>query len=790
MNKVILTTLLALLVSSINSAVINVPADQPTIQAGVDAANVGDTIFVAAGTYAEYVVIDKTISLIGEAENSTIIDGDNLYDVILITADRVLVRNFTIKRAGGYSGWDDIDAGIEIRGADSCVIEYCRLKDNPVTGIAVSACSYNMITKCRFDDNANGIRLFESYHEPYKDNLKNTIVHNLFFDNSDIAINFAHRTGNYHRSNLVRGNLIELNGACAYLICSDENEVSYNHFQGNSGDIIMDMCMHGGDGNEFHHNSFVGNGTGPSQAWDGGGGIDYWYSQVDSEGNYWSDYTGSDTNSDGIGDIPYDIGGYDSSQDLYPLMQPDDSDGDGVLDNADNCPDIYNPSQNDSDNDFIGNACDDCTDYDGDSFGDPGHPENTCALDNCPDIFNPAQEDFDGDGVGDSCDFLYSTHDDIWTDCTGLIVGNNGNYGDMGNDDNGGKNLDYSLYGGECDPNAVAYLFDGTPLVCYINGSDTIADYALFGKNFFHLVGNGNPTVPTQTTEHYDIYRTGTFTTFDFTIGLEQIWWAPKHPDTCEFVIQAYKVYSFDGSQHTGISIGQGIDWDIPSDGGAGKNVGGFDQDHKLIYLRGVETDGQGCQSNDARFGGQALLGFYVNDTCTLNAGAQPHGAYTASNPDYLWPNLGFVPSELYEMMHDTGYSALPDTTDQHTVMTFFADQTIGLNDTICIYTVLTTVMNGTVDSLLNNVEKAWQWFNNHVRYPCACCDLRGNVDRDNGINVADLTYLVNFLFFGGPAPPCPEEGNVDGSSATNVADLTYLVDYIFFSGPAPPPCP
>jgi len=69
------------------------------------------------------------------------------------------------------------------------------------------------------------------------------------------------------------------------------------------------------------------------------------------------------------------------------------------------------------------------------------------------------------------------------------------------------------------------------------------------------------------------------------------------------------------------------------------------------------------------------------------------------------------------------------------------------------------------------------------------CCIARGNTDGDGGINVADLTYLVDYIFFGGDTPPCPEEGNVDASGGINVADLTYLVDYIFFSGDPPPPC-
>ena len=77
------------------------------------------------------------------------------------------------------------------------------------------------------------------------------------------------------------------------------------------------------------------------------------------------------------------------------------------------------------------------------------------------------------------------------------------------------------------------------------------------------------------------------------------------------------------------------------------------------------------------------------------------------------------------------------------------------------------------------------------------CCLDRGNVDHIIGaggpIDVSDLTYLVAYLFTGGPPPPCEEEGNVDGITGAggpiDVSDLTYLVAYLFTGGPTPPPC-
>ncbi len=44
-----------------------------------------------------------------------------------------------------------------------------------------------------------------------------------------------------------------------------------------------------------------------------------------------------------------------------------------------------------------------CIDSDADGFGNPGHPLNQCVTDNCPSIFNPSQTDSNNDGIGDAC---------------------------------------------------------------------------------------------------------------------------------------------------------------------------------------------------------------------------------------------------------------------------------------------------------------------------------------------------------------------------------------------------
>jgi len=72
------------------------------------------------------------------------------------------------------------------------------------------------------------------------------------------------------------------------------------------------------------------------------------------------------------------------------------------------------------------------------------------------------------------------------------------------------------------------------------------------------------------------------------------------------------------------------------------------------------------------------------------------------------------------------------------------------------------------------------------------CIDMRGNVDGDvdDQIDVADVIYLVDYMFEDGSAPPCFDESDVDGDGDVNVADLICLIDYVFQNGPTPALCP
>ena len=101
--------------------------------------------------------------------------------------------------------------------------------------------------------------------------------------------------------------------------------------------------------------------------------------------------------------------GDDSGQDT-------DTDGDGVIDTEDNCPQTPNSDQLNSDGDSYGDVCDNCvnisnsdqSDSDGDVIGN--------ACDNCPQTANATQDDGDGDGVGDVCDECPGFDDNVDSD--------------------------------------------------------------------------------------------------------------------------------------------------------------------------------------------------------------------------------------------------------------------------------------------------------------------------------------------------------------------------------------
>jgi len=63
---------------------------------------------------------------------------------------------------------------------------------------------------------------------------------------------------------------------------------------------------------------------------------------------------------------------------------------------------------------------------------------------------------------------------------------------------------------------------------------------------------------------------------------------------------------------------------------------------------------------------------------------------------------------------------------------------------------------------------------------------LAGDPNGDGNVNILDCTFLINYLYKGGPAPDPLESGDVNGDVSTNILDVTYEINYLYKDGPAP----
>jgi len=229
-----------------------VPDNYTTIQEAINNANEGETIFVRANkTYYEHVVINKTVSLVGENPFATIIDGSGTGIVVRSNSPNVEIRGFTI-RNGGIS---------------------------PDSGVIIGSCIGNTVRDNIIRNNAYGITLIGSNGC--------SIIDNMIMNNSVAGIQFKDSSNND-----------------IY-----ENTIAYNSM---SVWITSPSSLL----NTFYCNNFIDNVNPPQNfglntAWDNG-----------TEGNYWSDYTGIDTDGDGVGNTPYVAGLVTDSRPLIIPTRP------------------------------------------------------------------------------------------------------------------------------------------------------------------------------------------------------------------------------------------------------------------------------------------------------------------------------------------------------------------------------------------------------------------------------------------------------------------------------------
>jgi len=311
------------------------PADFHTIQEAVNNATSGDIIYVYNGAYYENIVVDKSVSLVGEDRESTIVDGNRTGTVISITAHNVNIRGFTIKGSGALQS----NSGIFTRAFSGNEICHSTITNNN-NGIHFEASSGNEISDNIISSNKNhGIHFEASSGNEISDNIiSSNNNHGIHFEASsgnEISDNIISSNNNHGiflgmSGDMVSGNTITNNNDGIYLYWSWGSVISSNIISSNndhgiclywswgsviSSNIISSNNDHGiflgmsGD-NTIYHNNFNNTHQVETES------TNLW--NRDNEGNYWSDYNGADKNQDGIGDTPYIID--ENNRDNYPLM--------------------------------------------------------------------------------------------------------------------------------------------------------------------------------------------------------------------------------------------------------------------------------------------------------------------------------------------------------------------------------------------------------------------------------------------------------------------------------------
>jgi parallel beta-helix repeat protein len=224
-----------------------------SIQEAINHATSGSTIYIKNGEYPEIIQIKKTVWLIGEDKDSTLINPiseENKY-AIYVGAPNIKIKNMGVTNGapGLYS------QGIKISSKNT-EIDNCKIFNTPV-GIAVwtdenkiynstfygckdegiallgsskNPCNNNIISDCIFYDNCDGIEL---QHSSY-----NTILNCKFYDNTHTGIDAIVSDNN---ENVISDCEIinnRVNGI--YLSSSDNNKIIDCNIQDNAdGDIVM-----------------------------------------------------------------------------------------------------------------------------------------------------------------------------------------------------------------------------------------------------------------------------------------------------------------------------------------------------------------------------------------------------------------------------------------------------------------------------------------------------------------------------------------------------------------------
>ncbi len=302
-----------------------VPDQYPTIQDAIGNASSGDTVYVKDGTYNTGFNIDKSLSLVGEDPEKTIIRGIERYPywqypTIQVSDENVSISGFTITNS-----WEAIDI-YNVNDAYSISITGNNIVKN-LSGIGAGGVNLVIFGNNITDNSKGGISfdgqnsiisnnyIYQNSFGIYTSEIKNvTIQDNTISDNggNSNSEQFGGLDLQSFASIFVHGNNIENNVGDGILLEGNiKASIHNNNITNNTVGIKLDNYLLGGifhsvgTGNEIYNNNLIDNiknalvvHTDENDAtWNGyiGNGTDVVSWDSGKVGNYWSDYSGQGT---------------------------------------------------------------------------------------------------------------------------------------------------------------------------------------------------------------------------------------------------------------------------------------------------------------------------------------------------------------------------------------------------------------------------------------------------------------------------------------------------------------
>jgi len=312
-----------------------VPDDYLSIQEAIDVASAGDTIIIKAGVYYENLLVDKSVNLIGENKESTIVIGAGnvtrgQQTVVMLASEAIKISGFTIK-SQNYSKSNLHASGISVE-ANNCEITN-NIISNTYYGIFCSTQSEILITQNQITSNLkDGIRFCGgSLNTISQNNITKNAKGGIALEGYSITISENHIINNDRgigmgaSYSLVFRNSIANNSEFNFFFAGSNNIICSNNISNSNWGVYFSPYFAAPVENKFYHNNFINNqvNVGGASAYN----IQVWDDDSPNGGNYWSDYSAhfpqaTEENDSGIWDTKYEIA--ENHTDRCPLVWPFD----------------------------------------------------------------------------------------------------------------------------------------------------------------------------------------------------------------------------------------------------------------------------------------------------------------------------------------------------------------------------------------------------------------------------------------------------------------------------------